>query len=95
MMILVVVLLILGFICMLGKGGILIAGYNTASKDTNAKYDIVKLNHCFAILCFGIAIILDFSIYFGDNFATYIAFSIVIVRIVIALVVSNTYCKDK
>lgn len=90
MMILVVVLLILGFICMLGKGGILIAGYNTASKDTNAKYDIVKLNHCF-----GIAIILDFSIYFGDNFATYIAFSIVIVRIVIALVVSNTYCKDK
>ena len=41
--ILAVLLVVMGIIILIGKGDNLIAGYNTASKEERAKYDIKKL----------------------------------------------------
>ena len=39
----VALLAILSIVLLSGKGGFLIAGYNTASKETKRKYDVKKL----------------------------------------------------
>lgn len=61
--ILTVIFAIMGIVFARGKGGFLIAGYNTASNKDKAKYDEKRLNRCFSIFCFGIAIVIGVTGY--------------------------------
>ena len=49
---LIVVMLVMALLIYIGKGDWLIAGYNTATKEEKAKYDIGKLRVVLYIACF-------------------------------------------
>ena len=63
MIILTVIFAIMGIMFAFGKGGFLIAGYNTANDEDKAKYDERKFNRCFSIFCFGIALVIGITGY--------------------------------
>ena len=94
--ILIIVFIILGIISLAGKGGFLIAGYNTASKKEKDKYDAKKLNRCMAIMYFVLAIAMGITAYIDtDEFATYFLLPVVFITIAFILIAANTYCKKR
>lgn len=90
------IFVIMGIIFLFGKGGILIAGYNTASEADKSKYDIKRLNRCYAIFCFGIAATIGACGYVNtDDFALKAGLPIMIAWVLFLFIVSGTYCKKK
>lgn len=90
------IFLVMGIIFLLGKGGFLIAGYNTASKEEKAKYDEKRLNRCFAIWSFYMAAVAAACGYVDtDWFATHVGLPFIIVGILFILIAAGTYCKKK
>ena len=94
--IIIAVLLVgMGIIVLIGKGDNLIAGYNTASKEERAKYDIKKLR----LLVGGCLILVALSLFIFDRahsltetmavvcIDTFLAFVVVIL--------CNTWAKKK
>ena len=98
------VLVFIGVIILNGKGDGLISGYNTASPEQKAKYDIIKLRRVTAIAVFVVAF-LSFGLQCvvalaGDNedliTGCAIGFTVmIIVLATISTVLMNTYCKRK
>lgn len=87
---------IMGGIFLAGKGGFLIAGYNTADKKDKQKYDEKKLNRCFAIFCFGVAIAIAATAYVDtDEFALKVSLPVILLLLAFIFIASNTYCKRK
>ena len=81
--ILTVIFAIMGITFAFGKGGFLIAGYNTANDEDKAKYDERKLNRCFSIFCFGIALVIGITGYIDtEAFAVHVGLPCII-RLVI------------
>lgn len=87
---------ILSIILILGHGGVLIAGYNTASKEEKAKYDEKKLCRTvgigMAIISVLILVMKLFENILPAAFA-YIAHGIMVIDCVGMIIIGNTYCK--
>lgn len=94
--ILTVIFVIMGTLFAFGKGGFLIAGYNTASNEDKAKYDKRKLNRCFSFFCFGIAIVTGITGYIDtETFAVHVGLSCILILLIFLFVTSSTYCKKR
>jgi hypothetical protein len=93
--ILAVLLVGMGIIVLIGKGDNLIAGYNTASKEERAKYDVKKLR----LLVGGLLIVLAPSLFIiadEPSPAGTLAFaSLVIFLSFVVVILCNTWAKKK
>ena len=98
MIILIIVaalLVIMGVTILIGKGDNLIAGYNTASKEERAKYDIKRLRG----LTGGLLIVLAPMMFLllGDDTmaATWSFVALTFVLCIIVVILANTWAKKK
>lgn len=95
-MILFVTFMIMGIIFLIGKGGFLIAGYNTADKKDKEKYDEKRLNMCFAFFFFGMAIIIGTCGYIDtESFAVHVGLPVIVALVIYIFIAVNTFCKKK
>ncbi|MBR4001943.1 MAG: DUF3784 domain-containing protein [Bacteroidales bacterium] len=89
------ILAIMGVLILIGKGDNLIAGYNTASKEERAKYNIKRLRG----LIGGLLIILAPMIFFlkeEDTMTAAWSFcALVFVLCIIVVILANTWAKKK
>ena len=91
-----IIFIIMGIVFLFGKGGFLIAGYNTADRKDKEKYDEKKLNMCFAIFSFGMAIIIGECGYINtESFAVHVGLPVIIALLVYVYIATNTFCKKK
>ncbi len=96
---LIVVLFVLaGTVLVTGHGWQLIAGYNTASKEKKAKYDLDRLYLVNGVGMIVIGLLLGFMHYFADNWSLIwqlLCLLLLIVLIVVIVVMNSTWCmKD-
>ena len=92
----VVILAVMTVVLLTGKGANLIAGYNTASKEEQEKYDAKKLSRTVGIGFVPITLIILVMTLFDNvlpaRFA-YVFLAVVVVDIVLIIVLCNTICK--
>lgn len=94
--IMIVVFSLCGIIFAFGKGGFLIAGYNTASKEEKDKYNKKRLTRCMSIFCFSNAIVMAVMGYIDtDKFAISVGLPIILLLIVLLIVCVNKFCKNE
>ena len=95
LIILAILLVGMGIIVLIGKGDNLIAGYNTASKEERAKYDVKKLR----LLIGGFLIVLAPSLFIiasEPSMAGILAYvCIVVVLSFVVVILCNTWAKKK
>lgn len=88
-------LLVMGIIILIGKGDNLIAGYNTASEEEKAQYDIKRLRG----LIGGVLIVMApmmFLTHGQDTMAGMWSFiAIMIVLCIVVVILANTWAKKK
>ncbi|MDD7794361.1 DUF3784 domain-containing protein [Clostridium sp. 'White wine YQ'] len=92
----VALFLVLTITFLSGKGGFLIAGYNTASKEEKAKYDEKKLCRVMGIGMGVITIVLAIPAILKDNTPNFyigLMIAVIMITIIGILVVTNTICK--
>ena len=91
-----ILFIVLAIILLMGKGDMLIAGYNTASEEERNKVDIKRLRIVMAILMVitaGFCAILPLT---GNNKSYQLAAAgIFIVITIVGVVVANTWAKKK
>ena len=89
------ILVIMGVIILIGKGDNLIAGYNTASKEERAKYNIKRLRG----LIGGLLIVLAPMVFLLDGQDTMVAtwsfVALVFVLCIVVVILANTWAKKK
>lgn len=89
------ILLILGFIIFIGKGDNLIAGYNTASKEEKAQYNIKRLRG----LIGGMLLLLapmTFNLLRKETMtATWTFVGLTFVLSIVVVILANTWAKKK
>lgn len=89
------VLAILGIIILIGKGDMLIAGYNTASEKERKKYNVKRLRLIFGILPLLLAIAC-FFLFGSDSVENHISFVVLATLLaIVSLVLANTWAKKK
>ena len=89
------ILLITAIIILLGKGDMLMAGYNTASKKEREKFDVRKLRLITGIL---LIIFVPFCLLINNNITTSwpnALDAIILVVIITAIVLANTWARKK
>ena len=89
------ILLITAIIILLGKGDMLMAGYNTASKKEREKFDVRKLRLITGIL---LIIFVPFCLLINNNITKswpYALDAIILVVIITAIVLANTWARKK
>ena len=90
-----VLLLVMGIVILIGKGDNLIAGYNTASQEERAKYNIKRLRGLiggFMIALAPMMLLLEA----GRAPASVLAFSSLVVFFsIIVVILANTWAKKK
>jgi len=95
LIILAALLAILGIIVLIGKGDNLIAGYNTASKEERAKYDVKRLRW----LTGGLLVVLAPAVFLLNGeptMGTVFSFiCLVFVLSIVMVVLCNTWAKKK
>ena len=95
LIILAILLVGMGIIVLIGKGDNLIAGYNTASKEERAKYEVKKLR----LLIGGFLIVLAPSLFIiasEPSMAGILAYvCIVVVLSFVVVILCNTWAKKK
>lgn len=90
-----VLILGMALLIFVGKGDWLIAGYNTASKEEKAKYDVKRLRLVMGVL---LALIAGWLLLFEKLMAlvgSVVCSSIVIVPALVAVVLANTWAKKR
>lgn len=92
------VLLIFGIIILLGKGDMLIAGFNTASKEEKEKIDIKRLRLLTGGLCILLAVLVVPSQIIIEKSgeprtATLLVSGAMVILAGIAIVLANTWAK--
>lgn len=88
------ILVILGIIILIGKGDNLIAGYNTASEEEKAQYNVKRLRG----LIGGLLIVLaPMMLLNGENTraATWSFVALVFVLCIVVVILANTWAKKK
>ena len=92
-------LAIISVIFLTGHGVNLIAGYNTASKEKKEKYNSKKLWHCMWMGMSVIIILLGIMAInkrlLQNNYFVFIFVALVLIDVVVMIVVSNKFCKEK
>ena len=73
---------IMGIVILIGKGDNLIAGYNTASKEERAKYDIKRLRGLIGGLLLGVIEILG-KAYISTELGDAIVFAVLIIVLLV------------
>jgi uncharacterized membrane protein len=96
---LIVVLFVLtGIVLLTGHGWQVIAGYNTASKEEKAKYDLDRLYLVNGVGLIVMGLLMGFMNYFADNWPLIVELLfllLLIIVIVVIVVMSGTWCmKD-
>lgn len=85
----------MGIVILIGKGDNLIAGYNTASKEERAKYDIKRLRGLIGGLLLVLAPAM-FLLYGEPSMGRSFAFaSLVLVLSIVVVILANTWAKKK
>lgn len=82
----------LGILILCGWGDSLIAGYNTASKEEQQKYNIKRLRLVVALILFIVPVVISFPFFIGEKaniLTTIVCFIVVVVGVILA----NTWCK--
>ena len=89
------ILAIMGIVILIGKGDMLIAGYNTASKEEREKYDIKRLRLVLGLLLLLLAV--GFVVLIGnEDMAAHVTFYVVAtVLAIVAVALANTWAKRK
>ena len=89
------ILVIMGIIILIGKGDSLIAGFNTASEEEKAQYNVKRLRG----LIGGLLIILAPMMFLlnGENTmtATWSFCALVFVLCIVVVILANTWAKKK
>ena len=89
------ILVIMGIIILIGKGDNLIAGYNTASEEEKAQYNIKRLRGLIGGLLLALApMVLLLN---GENTmtATWSFCALVFVLCIVVVILANTWAKKK
>ena len=89
------ILLILGIVILAGKGDMLIAGYNTSSKEEKEKYDIKKLRLLLGLLLIILAPCSFLLVHGQTKTLTCVFFTAVVVLTIATLILANTWAKKK
>ena len=86
---------ILGIVILTGKGDILIAGYNTASKKEKEEYDVKRLRLVLGVFLLLLALA-SFFFLLEESVWAQMAFGIItFVLIIPTLILANTWAKKK
>ena len=89
-------LVVLAFVILKGRGDGLIAGYNTASKEEQEKYNIKRLRIVVAaILLFVPALILVAACFDDITGITLDFLPVLLIVVVVGIILANTWCKKK
>ena len=90
------IFIVLAIILLMGKGDMLIAGYNTASEEERKKVDIKRLRMVMAILMVITAIFCAILPLIGNDIKSQLAGAAVFFFIVIiGVIIANTWAKKK
>ena len=88
--------LILAIVFIMGKGDMLIAGYNTADAEDKKKYDIKRLRIIMAVISVITAGFIARLPVFGDNKDAQLSSGAVFILIVIVFaILANTWAKNR
>ena len=89
------ILVIMGIIILIGKGDNLIAGYNTASEEEKAQYNIKRLRGLIGGLLVALAPMM--LLLNGENTmaATWSFCALVFVLCIVVVILANTWAKKK
>ena len=89
------ILVIMGIIILIGKGDNLIAGYNTASEEEMAQYNIKRLRGLIGGLLLALAPMM--LLLNGENTmtATWSFCALVFVLCIVVVILANTWAKKK
>ena len=87
-------MVVMGIIVLIGKGDMLIAGYNTASKKEREKYNIKKLRGLIGGFLILIAPLMCWALIFEQSKISGFAFcGIVFILCIVLVVLANTWAK--
>ena len=92
--ILAAIFVFLAVLLLLGKGDMLIAGYNTASPEEREQYDIRRLSLLVALVLIVSAVGMVLLVLWPERLA--IAFSFIVIFIcLLTVILANTWAKKK
>lgn len=92
--ILAAIFVFLAVLLLLGKGDMLIAGYNTASPEEREQYDIRRLRLLVALVLIVSAVGMVLMVLWPEEFAIAFTF-IVIFSCALIVILANTWAKKK
>ena len=91
-----ILFIVLAIILLMGKGDMLIAGYNTASEEQRNKVDIKRLRIVMAILMVITAVFCAILPLIGNNKTSQLAAAGIFIAItIVGIIVANTWAKKK
>ena len=91
-----ILFIVLAIILLMGKGDMLIAGYNTASEEERKTLDIKRLRIVMAILMVITAIFCAILPLIGDNKNSLLVAAAIFVAItLVGIIIANTWAKKK
>ena len=89
-------LVALAIIILKGRGDGLIAGYNTASKEKQEKYNIKRLRIVVAAMILFVPVMILVAACFDDITGITMDFlPVLIIGVVAGIILANTWCKKK
>ena len=88
-------LFLMGTVYLRGKADGLIAGYNTASQQERAKYDIKRLRLLVAVFHYVLGASMFLFLMENSDLAALIFQIILVVLIIVTLVLANTWAKKR
>ena len=89
------ILVIMGVVILIGKGDNLIAGYNTASEEERAQYNVKRLRGLISGLLIVLAPMM-FLLHGQDTMAaTWSFIALVFVICIVVVILANTWAKKK
>ena len=89
-------LVALAIVILKGRGDVLIAGYNTASKEEQEKYNIKRLRIVVAGMLLFVLAMIFLAVCFDDiTGITLDILPVLLIGVVAGIILANTWCKKK